>query len=452
MRKFRLLFIMTFAVVSAMAQGSQVDFNNPAFAKWGATPEEREQNMFASTFMREALDNKNYNIAAGYFQQLLANCPEASEAVFARAVNLYKAKIARAASLPEKREMIDSLMIVHDLRLQYFSNHQTRGAAYITDSKARDFFNYSKSDREGLREVFKAAIEAGGANVDLALVLLYFQNLCDDYATDDVMADEVISEYARLSPLFDNVTGDQVEMKSQYDNAFGNSGVASCENLEAIFKSKIAATPTDGKLLEQAVRLMDRAGCKTPFYAEVAEKYYVLSPTSQAAMVLATIFQNDGDYDKAVKYLRDALAEEADLEEQENLYSRIALIELAAGRMSEAMTAAVAALAVDDGTSSDNGVALFVIAQGYGAAAEKCPDLQGQIAYLAAYDAMQRALANFSADEASYKAPAAAMAAQYKAFFPTKEECFFNEIEIGSKVTVECGIAKGLTTIVRTRD
>ncbi len=452
MKRFKLLFIMTFAVVSAMAQGSQVDFNNPAFAKWGATAEEREQNMFASTFMREAIDSKNYDVAAGYFQKLVENCPEASEAVYARAVNLYKAKIARASSLAEKKEMIDSLMIVHDLRLKYFSNHPARGAAYIQDSKARDFFNYSKSDREGLREVFKAAIQAGDTKADPALVLLYFQNLCDDYNADEVMADEVISEYARLSPLFDNLSGDNADLKSQYDNAFGNSGVASCENLEAIFKSKIAATPTDGKLLEQAVRLMDRAGCKTPFYAEVAEKFYVLSPTSQAAMALATIFQNDGDYDKAAKYLRDALAAETDMEEQEQLHSRIALIELAAGRMGQAMTAAVAALAINDGTTSDNGVALFVIAQGYGASAEKCADLQGQIAYLAAYDAMQRALANFSDEESSYKAPAAAMAAQYKAFFPTKEECFFNEIEIGSKVTVECGLAKGLSTVVRTRD
>lgn len=452
MKRIKLLFITTFAVATAMAQGSQVDFSNPAFAKWGEAVEDREQNMFAATYMKEALDAKDYNGAAGYFQTLVKNCPAASEAVYARAAVLYKAKIARAKSLSDKRVMIDSLMIVHDLRLQYFSNHATRGAAYIHDSKARDYFTYNKSDRAGLREAFKNAIQAGDTAADPALVFLYFQNLCDDYNSDEVMADEVINEYSRLAPLFENLSEENAPLKDQFDTAFGNSGVATCENLEAIYKDKIAAAPTDGKLLEQAVRFMDRAGCVTPFYAEVAEKFYVLSPTSAAAMALAAIFQNDGDFDKASKYLRDALAEESDMEEQEKLYSRIALVELAASDMPKALAAARASIAIEDGTLSDNGIALFVLAQGYGASADSCPDLSGQIGYLAAYDAMQKALANFSSDEASYKAPATAMAKQYKAFFPTKEECFFNEIELGSTVTVECGVAKGVKTVVRTRD
>ncbi len=452
MKKLRLLIIMTVATVSAMAQGQQIDFSSPAYAKWGDTPESREQNMFYSTFMREAIDNKNYDIAAGYFQKLVANCPKATDTMYAYALRIYKAKIAGAASLAEKRVMVDSLIIVHDLRLEHFSNHATRGAAYITDSKARDYFNFNKVDREGLRDAFRAAVEAGGASADPSLVFLYFQNICDDYNADEIMADELIEEYMGLSPFFEALSGDDAEFKDKFDTAFGNSGVANCENLEAIYKGKIAENPTDGKLLEQAVRFMDKAGCSTPFYAEVAEKFYVLSPTSRAAMALAAIFQNSGDYEKAVKYLRDALAAETDMEEQETLYSRIALIELARGRMGEALTAANAALAIADGTEKDNGVALFIKAQAYGASAEKCADLQGQIAYLAAYDMMQRALANFSSDESSYISPAKALAAQYKAFFPTKEECFFNEIELNSTVKVECGVAKGVSTVVRTRD
>ncbi|MFI3269259.1 MAG: enzyme of heme biosynthesis [Rikenellaceae bacterium] len=450
MKKIKLLLIFTVAtVVSALAQGSQVDFNNPQFAKWGANAEEREKNMFAATFMREALDAKNYDDAAKYFIQIATSAPAASEAVYARASLLYKAKISRAKSLAEKKQMIDSLIIVHDLRLENFGDHATRGAAYILDGKARDYFNYCKNDRDGLREVFAAAIEASGDKIDRELVTLYFQCACEDYSMDLVMADFVLAEYDRLSPLY---VGQDAELTARFEAAFANSGVANCENLESIFSKKLEAAPDDEKVLAQAVKLMNKAGCKTPFYTATAEKYYQVSPSSRSAMALAAIFQNNGEYDKASKYLRDALAAETDIEEQEALLARISLIELAAGRMGEALKAARKSLATADGTEADNGIALFVIAQCYGASAASCHDFESQVAYLAAYDMMQKALANFSAEEESYKKPAATMAANYKAYFPTKEECFFNEIETGAPYKVPCGAAAGSMTIIRTRD
>ncbi|MFI3248095.1 MAG: enzyme of heme biosynthesis [Rikenellaceae bacterium] len=450
MKRIKLLFALTLAAITGAT--AQVDFSDPAYAKWGENAEEREQNMFAATYMKEAIESKDYETAAKYFQQLMANCPAASEAVFARAVVLYKAKISRATSLSDKREMIDSLMVVHDLRAEHFADHATRGAGYVLDSKARDFFNFNKNDRAGLREVFKAAIAAGGEKVDPNLVYLYFQNLCEDYQIDEVMADEVIAEYDRLGVYFENLEGENAELASKFDSTFGTSGVASCENLEAIYSKKLEANPGDEKQLAQAVRLMDRAGCTTPFYAATAEKYYEVSPTSQAAMALASIFQNDGEYEKAVKYLTDALAAETDMEEQEALYARIALIQMAASNMSEALTAARASLAIEDDTIADNGIALFVIAQCYAASAANCPDFKGQIAYLAAYDAMQRAINNFTEEEATYKEHATTMMNQYRAYFPTSEECFFNEVAKGSSYKVDCGVAAGTMTTIRTRD
>ena len=162
--------------------------------------------------------------------------------------------------------------------------------------------------------------------------------------------------------------------------------------------------------------------------------------------------KNDGEYDKAVKYLRDALAEETDVEEQETLYSRISLIELAAGRMSSALTAAKAALAIEDGTSSDNGIAYFVYSQAIAASADGCPDFSGQTVYWAAYDVMNKAIQNFTADESSYMTPAKSLRTAYSKFFPSTEEIFFNELPKGSEYKITCGVAKGMTTLVRTRD
>jgi hypothetical protein len=49
------------------------------------------------------------------------------------------------------------------------------------------------------------------------------------------------------------------------------------------------------------------------------------------------------------------------------------------------------------------------------------------------------------------KADAQKFMATYRNFFPTAEECFFNELKEGSAYSVTCGVARGVSTIVRFR-
>jgi len=230
--KFLLSAACALFAVAAMAQQ---DFSDPKYAVWGDTPQEREQNILNSNFLKESLDNKDYNAAAHYLKELLDKCPKASQNTFVRGITLYKNKIARAKSIAEKNTYTDSLMIVYDLRNEYFGDHPKYGTPYILDRKAREYLMYKPADRKGIREAFRAAIEAGGDNTDPETVVAYFSNLCDDYRnTDEVMPDEIIAEYDRLTPFFEKNPA-AAEYKSQFDAAFGLSGAASCENLERLF-------------------------------------------------------------------------------------------------------------------------------------------------------------------------------------------------------------------------
>ncbi len=449
MKKIKLFFAFALALSSFGANAQ--DFSDPQWASWGETADERKANLMTNSFLKEAIDNKDYASAVESLQTLLKNAPKGSDAIYARGVVLYRNKINRARSLSEKNMYIDSVLLLHDLRLENFGDHATRGASYILDSKARLFATLKPTDREGLREVFKAAIEAGGAETKPDLVCIYFQNLCDDYKMDEVMADEVLAEYERLSPFFAGLSEADAEYVEKFEGTFGVSGAASCENLEALFAKKIEADPENADLLNQAVALMTRANCSGDFYLATAEKLYSLRPTSASAMSLAAAFQNQGDYDKASKYLNDALAAEEDIEEREKLYGRIAIVEMAANRMDKALAAAREAIKTEDGTLEDNGIALFVRAQCYGASASACSDFACQAIYWAAYDAMAQAVANFSESEQNYKAPAQSMMSSYARSFPTQEECFFNEVQAGSSYTVSRGTAAGVSTTVRYR-
>ena len=105
---------------------------------------------------------------------------------------------------------------------------------------------------------------------------------------------QLFRPYGIEDPFFEKNPA-AAEYKSQFDAAFGLSGAASCENLERLFKGKLAAAPDDEALLSQAVALMSRAKCDGDFYFSIAEKYYQVKPSSETAMFLAQAFQNKKD-------------------------------------------------------------------------------------------------------------------------------------------------------------
>ncbi len=431
------------ATTSLMAQSQ--DFSDPKWAKWGK-PEEREANVLNSNFLKEACDNRDYNLAAHYLQLLLEKCPSASMNTFVRGTTIYKNKINRAKSVAEKKVMVDSLMLIYDLRIEYFGDHPKYGRAYILDRKAREILNYMPNDRAAIREGFRAAIEANGDNTDPETVVAYFSNLCEDYkSTDEVMPDEIIAEYDRLTPFFEK-NPEAAEYKKQFDAAFGLSGAASCENLEKLFKARLAAAPDDEALLLQAVTLMSRAKCDSDFYFEVGEKYYSVKPSSEIAMFLAQAFQTKGDYDRASKYLNEALAKEENPEERQKLYAHIALVELVSN---DVANAAVAARQARD-LNPEDGLPYFVLAQCYASSASACSGFSGQAAFWAAYDAMSKAVEYFDETSDFYTTAKSSLSA-YRNRFPTSEECFFNEVKAGARYTVRCGTASGVETVVRTR-
>ena len=441
--KFLLSAACALFAVAAMAQQ---DFSDPKYAVWGDTPEARQQNILNSNFLKESCDNKDYNAAAHYLKELLDKCPKASENTFVRGTTLYKNKINRAKSLAEKNVYIDSLMLLYDLRNEYFGDHPKRGTAYILDRKAREYLTYKPSDRKGIREAFRAAIEAGGDNTDPETVVAYFSNLCDDYKnTDEVMPDEIIAEYDRLTPFFEK-NPEAGEYKGQFDAAFGLSGAASCENLEKLFRGKLEAAPNDEALLAQAVALMSRAKCDGEFYFSIAEKYYQVKPSSETAMFLAQAFQNKGDYPKAKTYLNEALAVEQDPAERQKLLVRIALV----GLVSNDIQGAAAAARQARDLNPEDGVPYFVLGPCYASSAGACGGFAGQATYWAAYDTMAKAIELLPSDS-EYLEHAKTSLSAFRSRFPSSEECFFNELQEGARYTVNCGTAAGISTTVRAR-
>ena len=447
MKSLKLILMVAFAMVGFSAMAQNINYDDPKYAKWGANAEQRKQNMLNNQFLKEAVDNKNYKAAAGYLKILLEQSPAAAQGIYTNGIKLYKNQINRAENDEQRAMFIDSLLYVYDVRLQAFGDHSKYGKAYILDRKAREYLTYKSDDREGVRKIFNEAIAATEEKTgkpDLELVAIYFSNLCEDYKNDLVAADAVIADYDRFTPAFDGADGESAELKNQFDSAFGASGAASCENLEALFSKKLAAEPENEALLGQAVSLMSRANCDSDFFFATAEKYYTIKPSSETALFLAQGFQNRSEFEKAMKYLNEALAAETDSAEKEKLYVRIALISMQMGNQSDAMAAAKEIKALN----AENGYAYYIMGQCYASSANG--EFAGQACFWAAYDTMSKAVELLGSEPQILEAAKKMMAA-YRGSFPTKEECFFNEVQQGASYTCTRGFASGVSTTVRYR-
>ena len=447
MKSLKLILTIVLAVVGISAMAQNINYDDPKYAAWGSNAEQRKQNMLNNQFLKEAVDNKNYKAAAGYLKTLLEQSPKAAQGIYTNGIKLYKNLINRADSDEQRAMYIDSLMYVYDVRLQSFANHAKYGKVYILDRKAREYLTYKADDREGVRKIFNEAIAASEEKTgkpDLELVAIYFSNLCEDYKNDLVDATAVIADYDRFTPAFDGAEGADADLKGQFDSAFGASGAASCENLETLFSKKLADDPTNEALLNQAVSLMSRANCDSDFFFQTAEKHYAVKPSSQTALFLAQGFQNRGEFDRAMKYLNEALAAETDNAEKEKLYVRIALISMQSGDHSGAMAAAKEIKALN----AENGYAYYIMGQCYAASANG--EFAGQACFWAAYDTMSKAV-ELLGSEPQIQEAAKKMMSAYRSSFPTKEECFFNEVQQGASYVVTRGFANGVSTTVRYR-
>ena len=441
--KFLLSAACMLFAVGAMAQQ---DFSGPQYAKWGDTPEEREKNILNSNFLKESYENRDYDAAARYLRDLLKNCPGASVAIYQRGANVYKQKINRAKSNDEKNAYVDSLMMIYDMRAEYFGDSAKQGRAFILDQKAREYLAFRPVDRAGIRKLFREAIEAGGNSADPETVVAYFSNLCDDYRnTDEVMPDEVLAEYERLTPFFETHP-EAKEFKDQFDAAFGLSGAASCENLERLFSTRLAAAPDDEALLEQAVSLMSRAKCTSDFFLTTAEKYYAVKPSANTALALAQIFQEKLDYTKAMSYLNEALAVEKVDAERQKLLARIGLVGLAANNVSEAAAAARQARDLNP----EDGVPYFVLAQCYGLSAAACGGFSRPATLWAAFDTLAKAIGVLPRGF-GYPQPAQSALFTLPHKFPRPPEWLFNALQARARDTVTRRTAAGVTTTVRPR-
>ncbi len=443
MKKLLLTAAVALSATVSMAQ-NEAYLSDP---RYGNSPEERKANVQLLNAFNYSVKLKDYPQATKELKELVQKAPASSENLYVRGINIYRTLLGSAKDDTQRDLYMDSLMFLFDKRAEVFADHATRGDDYVLNQKAQTFHGFAEDDEfDVVMAYFNDAIAICGEVIcdkDAELIGKYFAILSEAAQYDEINADEYISRYEFISGILANHDTEIANaVRSDVESMFANSGIASCENLEKVFKPQFDANPDDFELVKKILALLSNAQCKSEFQLAVLEKYFQTEQKPEVALMLSAAYEDKGDFEKAQQFLNVAIESATDPEMKVSLLTNAAGQMLLTNNAKGAADMARKAMEIDP----ENALAAFMYANALMTGMNGCSGENRTYASWLVADAMGRAVSLMD-DEDPMKKDARNALYNLTANFPKKTDLFMYGLEEGQGYTVSCGWVSGRTTV-----
>ena len=346
-------------------------------------------------------------------------------------------------------------MKVHDQRIQYLDglNKLVRTPATKGDiiaTKAHDYFTMGGSDNNEAYKMFAEAVASEKHNLPYYVLMEFVDASARKVKADEAHKEQFVQDYIAAagyaSEALNNAKKESAKKnyqtaKDNIDAHFINSGVATCDNLQAIYAPKVEANKTNLDYLKQVVKVMKMLGCtESEAYFAASEYAHAIEPTAETAIGCGYMYYKKGDFDKCISYFDNAIELEQDpIKKADYTYSAAAVL-FSNKQLSKAKQYARKAIELNGAW----GKPYMLIAQMYAsspnwsdeAALNKC-------VFFAVIDKLQKA----KSVDPSCAEEADKLIRTYAGYTPKDEDLFFIGLKKGDAVTLGGWI--GETTTIR---
>lgn len=433
--------LIALASLAMMLSGTQ------AFAqgKYGADSAECIKYL---SYYSEYYKSKSYDEAIPNWREAFRLCPpQANQNMLINGAVLIRRLITQNARNQEyKNALLDTLVLVHNLRAQYYPAYATTAR----NNKGVDLHNYAdKNDVQRLYDEYNSIIEANKAETNASLLVFDLNAAVDLYKEGKIGAEDVINIYQRNIELIDNIPAKtdadkekNNQVRTDLESLFITSKVASCENLLELFGPRYAAAPEDLELARNIVRMMSLTeGCTdNDLFLNAATTMYKLDPSANSAYFLFRLNSSRGNYLDAVHYMEEAInSEDTDAETDAQYYYELATFCYKSGQLAKAFESAREA-ADNPGQAAR---AYFLMGTIWGNVKCGGDEISSRAPYWVAVDYLNRAKA---ADE-SLAEEANRMIGQFARYYPKAADAFMYDLTDGQSYTVSCSGMRATTTV-----
>jgi tetratricopeptide (TPR) repeat protein len=388
--------------------------------------------------------NETIKDAITPWRWVLLNCPKGTQNTYIDGVKIMQYQIENAKDPALKDKYIDTLMMVHDQRIEYFGKE-----GYVLGRKGVDLMNYRPKDYDKAYEIFKRSVELEGNKSAGPVIVFYFQSAISMVKDGKADTAVIFDTYDIISNIIDynlNKYKDNAKEKGNWEIVQGNVELrlepfATCKDIISIYRVKFEQKPDDIDLLRKISTLLDKKGCQEDrLYYDVTKRLYQLDPTPQSAYMIGKMLLKEEKYAESIDYFKE-VDKSGDTVMTQKAYKYIADAYRSINNYPSSRTYALKAAALDP----TDGEPYILIGDLYASSALDCGDndLTKHITYWVAVDKYYKAkqVDPDIADVADKRI------ASYSEYFPAAQTIFFYHLNEGDTYTVECWINE--TTKVR---
>ncbi len=433
------VFALTLSSFSLSAQG-----------KYGADSSECVKYL---SYYREYYKQQSYSDAMRNWRIAYKVCPPtANQTMIVDGTSLYRKLISKNNANPVyKQQLIDSLMMLHDVRIEYYPRY----AVTARNNKGLDLANYVKDDDWKLYTELNEIIEANGSQTKPSLFLFDLNAAIELCKVGRVDESEVIEVYERNSDLLDREVAKNKSEEENIDkvrvdleNIFVSSKLADCDKIIELFGPQYEANPQDVELSRKIVRIMSSADdcLDNDLFVAAVTTLYKSDPSPATAKMLHQLYASRGEVDKAVMYLEEAIeSEQSEVEADAELNYDLAVYCYKSGRSVKAEDSARKAASLTQ-SAELKGKSYMLLATIWGGVRCEGNEIAVRAPYWVAVDYLEQA----KRADPTLTSDVNRMIAQFRQYYPTAADAFMYDVNDGDSYTVNCG-GMHATTVVKTQ-
>ena len=400
------------------------------------------------SYYTEYYKQKNYDDATPNWRQAYKVCPPScSQNLLIQGSELVSRLIAKNSRNTVMVEgLVDTLLTLQDQRAQYFPKY----AATALNNKATYAAKYIKSDPKRVFDIYESVIAALGDKTKASVIFNDFKAAVDLYGAGQLGTEDVLNLYQRnlamldaVNPASDLEKQQVADFRTNIENLFISSKVATCDDLLKLFGPRYEANPNDLQLATNIVKMLSLAeDCNdNDLFLNAVTTMYTLEPSADAAYYLYKLHSARGNVNDAIKYMNEAInREDSDVKADASYLYELAVYCVKNGRNSVAYEAANKVPGMDETLA---GKAYLLIGTIWGSSSCGGDEIARRAPYWVACDYMNKA----KAADPSLTDDANRYIGQYSRFFPQAAEAFMYDVTNGQSYTVACGGMRATTTV-----
>ena len=428
----------------AMMLGSTTAF---AQGKYGADSAECIKYL---SYYKEYYKQKSYKEATPNWRKAFELCPPtANQTMLVDGAALVLKLMSENSKSPVyKNQLIDTLMMLHDIRIENYPKY----AVTARNNKGLDMANYIKDDNQRLYNGLNEIIESNTVDTKPSLYIFNLSAAIELYKIGLIDEEEVINIYERNSELLALAPAEKEsekemndKVKTDLENLFVSSKVADCDKLQELFGPRFAADPQNAELAAKIVKIMSSADecLDNDLFINAATAVYNANPNPGAAHTLFALYSSTGKVDKAISYLHEAINHpEVTPSEKAEYQYELAVYSSKAGRQIAALDAARSAA---EGTEDNILKGKCYMLMGTIWAGVRCEgnEISSRAQYWVATDYLERAR---KADP-NLSEEAGTMIMKFRQYYPATADAFMFDLRDGQSYEVNCNGFRATTTV-----